>query len=444
MYLTSISDHTYNILKKLKVFCFWFIQATKFIVTWPIYLCYGVKWKRRLNWQYGFNNTFKRAQVLRNVTGRFRSKGKPRALIPYIISPFLEDQDNEKMVYHTNKWRAKEIASILDELGYIVDVMLYSDFSSKIDLNYDLLLGFGVAEKLATLMPKDSIKIRLATGCEANFHNQREGERIDQVNKRRGCRLSPIRKNTDDSSFLKYFNAIACLGNEVTAETFRPFFNRKILCFNNHGYDHLSGMLDDKDFNFSKKNFLFFGSIGQVLFGLDLLLEIFSKKPDLNLYVCGPYEKERDFVDCYHKELYETPNIIPVGWVVVGSNKYRELVSTCGSVILPICSSASAGSVITCMANGLLPIVSKWASINTQDFGITFDSLDIETIEKNIDWVSSQPSDWHKEVLYKVLKNYRLNFSQASFSKRFREILESIVKEKIEHRKKQNEEDRVI
>ena len=56
------------------------------------------------------------------------------------------------------------------------------------------------------------------------------------------------------------------------------------------------------------KKFVFFGSLGAVHKGLDLLLEVFSRMTtDCKLYVCSGYEKEEDFCKLYHKELYETP-----------------------------------------------------------------------------------------------------------------------------------------
>ena len=59
------------------------------------------------------------------------------------------------------------------------------------------------------------------------------------------------------------------------------------------------------------KSFVFFASSGQVHKGIDLLLELFSQQlKDYTLYVCSGYEQEEDFYQEYHKELYETSNII--------------------------------------------------------------------------------------------------------------------------------------
>jgi len=410
----------------------WFINVLNLLILLPKYFICRIKGCGFLWWEYEFNKLFHDSQILQNVNRVKDMVRLKRALLIYIINPFLESCNVDASVSHTNRWRSRELVRILDEIGYVVDVMKYSDYNSKISFNYDLLLGFGRAEELAKEFPQSTIKIRLATGSEANFHNKRERERIEEVNKRRYCSLQGVRRNTDNSELIRYFDAIACLGNEVTADTYRPFSEKKIYCFNNHGYDQWIGSPEGKDFAESRQNFLFFGSAGQVLFGLDLLLEVFASKPNLRLYVCGPFEKEELFVECYRKELYKAKNIVPVGWVTVGSPEYFDLTRKCGMVIVPICSGASTGSVVVCMGNGLIPIVTREAGIDTGDFGITLPSYKREDISSVVDWISSQPITWHEEMTLKVLDAASRDFSQFAFSKRFREILSEVIKDKTE------------
>lgn len=407
----------------------WLRRAARLLIPLPKYTVWRTTGGDYWRWQYEFGKFFRDSRILLNVNRAPNEGELRRALLVYTVNPFLVDRDSAKFISHTNNWRSRELARMLDELGYVVDVMHYTDYHSEVGSDYDLLLGFGPAEELAKELPQETIKIRLATGSEASFHNRRERERIEEVNRRRDCSLKPARPNQDKSELIKYFDAIACLGNEFTAATYRPFFDGQIHCFNNHGYDEWMGIPEGKDFAASRRNFLFFGGAGQVLLGLDLLLEVFSSRPNLRLYVCGPFEKEAGFTECYRQELYETENIVPVGWLRVGSSEYYSLVRKCGMVIVPICSGASTGSVVVCMGNGLIPIVTREAGIDTDGFGITLPSYGLDDIAGMVDWISRQPAEWHEEMSVEVLAAARQDFSQAAFSKRFREILAQVIED---------------
>lgn len=49
------------------------------------------------------------------------------------------------------------------------------------------------------------------------------------------------------------------------------------------------------------------------------------------------------------------------------------------------------------MYSGLIPIVTKEAGIDTEDFGITFSNDSLDEIERVIVEVSELPEDWHSE-----------------------------------------------
>jgi hypothetical protein len=383
------------------------------------------------HWARWFKNQLGRERrILRDVNQQRNTIGQPRALLVYLTRPFHMDRRSREFVTHQNRWCSVEIARLLGELGYVVDAMNWDDWHSPVvHCVYDLLIGFGRANDLAKELPPQTIKIHLATGSEVNFLNQRLRERIEEIKRRRGCSLPPVRQSSYKAENLEYYDAIACIGNTVTAATYRPYFSKNIFCWNNHGYDQWMGIPPGKDFEAARNNFLYFASGGQVLIGLDLVLEVFASRPHLKLFVCGPFEHELEFVKCFHRELYETPNIHSIGWVTVGSAEYFELVQQCSATIFPICAGGSPGSVVVCMGHGLIPIVSKEAGIDTRDFGITLPSISIEEIGKAVDSIASQSAHWHKDMADKVLTAARQDFSQAAFTQRFRAILTEVMDE---------------
>ena len=197
-------------------------------------------------------------------------------------------------------------------------------------------------------------------------------------------------------------------------------------CLSNYGFRTTKFSVDSKDFSIARKGFLFFASGSQVRKGLGLLLEVFPKHPDFDLYICSSFEYERDFCRCYHKELSETSNIHPVGWIRVNSESFYNLVQRCAYVILPTCSDASTGSVVQCMMAGLIPVVTQEAGIDTEDFGITLADDSLGEIEKTIRELSELPESWHRERSTRTRKVAEEKFSEKAFVNRWREIIGDI------------------
>ncbi len=179
------------------------------------------------------------------------------------------------------------------------------------------------------------MRIYLTTTLSHDIHNRNLLKRHELLSERRGCRVQLRRFYSDAMPYVERSDAIIGFGNEFIMSTWRTAFNLPAYPFNNYGFKETGSFVDSKDFSLERKNFPFFASKSQMPKGLDLLLEIFPKHPDLHLYIRIEYEKERDFCECYHQELYETPNIHPIGWVPVNGSEYNELVGKCASVIHP-------------------------------------------------------------------------------------------------------------
>lgn len=378
-------------------------------------------------WRYKFYHLICNSSIL--LSNVNNAKHRPRhALLCYIALPFLIERDSNQFIKHTNRWDALEIAKILDELGFTVDVMDHDDVKTQVRKKYDLLIGFGRADKLAQELPTSTIKIFLGTGSEPTDRDRCIQERTKDVSSKRNCTLKVYRTNPYPAENLKYYDVLACLGTEeATIPTYRRFFDKKIFCWPNHAYDQWIGIPAGKDFTQSRYNYLYFGTSGQILCGLDLLLEVFAKKPHLNLYVCGPFEKEKDFVKCFHSELYETPNIHPIGWVTLGSPQHRDLILKCGMVIAPMCPVIAHGSILVCMGNGLIPVVTRHAAgIDTDILGTTIPSLNTTQIGAVVEHVSNQPVVWHETISQQMISIVRSEFSQAAFSTKFKSILSEV------------------
>jgi hypothetical protein len=296
-----------------------------------------------------------------------------RALLVYLVKPFQLKDDDPRFLNHQNLKQCRQIASVLGEFRYVVDVVDVRDESFKLSKYYDLIISHKINLKSnESNFNKKPIKIYLSTGLNHVVHNRNIQKRYKRLLQRRKCNLKFRQIHQENMPYVYRADVIVGFGNDFTMNTWREIFKKTTYSFNNYGFQTTRFLLDSKNFSTARKNFLFFASGTQICKGLDLLLEIFPRHPNLNLYICSNFENEKDFCKCYHSELYETANIHPIGRIRVNSNKFYDLIQKCAYVILPSCSDASTGSVVQCMYAGLIPVVTKEVGIDTGDFGITF------------------------------------------------------------------------
>lgn len=144
-----------------------------------------------------------------------------------------------------------------------------------------------------------------------------------------------------------------------------------------------------------------------------MLLDTFKSLPNLNLHICGPIENESEF-KAYYNELYKTANIKSYGFINIDSQTFKELIQKCGFVIYPSCSEGGGAAILNVCGNGgLIPILTKEASIDVDDFGFIIKAFEDSAIKTAID--SSQSLS---EVEMKIRSNNSGNkFSYYSISK---------------------------
>ncbi|GAH28176.1 unnamed protein product [marine sediment metagenome] len=369
--------------------------------------------------------------VIYNANRVNENKYKKRALLIYLITPFYLKPDSPKFLNHQNLSCTVKIAHILDEFGYAVDVADVRDKKFYPRKNYNLVFSHRVDLKnIQHYFAEDTLKVYLSTGMNHIIHNRNLKKRVEDLFQRRGCelKLSNIKFNPEYMPFISNADAIIGFGNKFTVSTWGKFFSGPIYMVNNYGFKETKFIWSSRDYTVAKKNFVFFGGGHLMRKGLDLLLEVFSKYSDLNLYVCGLFDYDEEFKKCYYKELYQTKNIHPIGWVQVNSKRYEELIKKCAYIIHPSCEEGQPGAVVQCMYSGLIPIVSKESGVDVDAFGITLENNSLAQIAETIVRVSQLPSSWHKEHSIKTREVAEKYYSEEAFEKRFREIMSNILK----------------
>lgn len=277
-------------------------------------------------------------------------------MLSYLAAPLGYAADDQRLGGHTNAWECTAVARSMRERGYALDAIDWSDDAFTPRREYGVV--FDIHRNLERLAERAEIRWMHLTGGHPQFAYAAERARLDALAARRGVRLAP-RRSFDAADVARFDRSLAratvitMLGDTVTESTYRgvgvPIARMAVTA------SPVTPRSRDDDFH--DRTFLWFAGSGAVHKGLDLVLEVFARHPELTLHCVGPYEAERDFVAAYRRELYELPNIVSHGWMLPSDPRFREIASRAAAFVLPSASESMSTAAATCMSFGLVPIV---------------------------------------------------------------------------------------
>ncbi|MGE0278569.1 MAG: glycosyltransferase [Nitrospiraceae bacterium] len=295
-------------------------------------------------------------------------EGPPRGnvLLAYIIDPFLRTSGQPIASNHTHHWESFQIAQTFLNHGFGVDVISYMNSTFRPRKQYQFFVSARTnLEKIAgRLNPGCTIIAHLDTAHWVS-NNHAAYARLLSLQERRHATVTKSLRIIESNLAIERASIATVLGNDYTIGTYKyagkPVV--RIPISTTATFEWNTG----KDFERCRNNYLWFGSSGFVHKGLDLVLEAFAGLPHHNLWVCGPFDDEKDFITAYHRELFETPNIHAVGWTDVNSKEFVDIAENCLGLVYPSCAEGGGGSAITCMHAGIVPILSREASVDIDD-----------------------------------------------------------------------------
>lgn len=347
-------------------------------------------------------------------------------LLSYITHPFKLKSDDLTFNFHTNLWECKQIANTWIKHGYNVDIIDWenSTFLPKKDYKVFIDIHFNM-ERIAPFLGKNCKKILHITGAHWRFQNDAENKRLLALKERKGFTLQPKRQ-VPPSFGIEYADCATILGNSVTQETFaysgKPLYPIPLSTT-------VQYPLMEKKFEKIRKNFLWLGSSGMVHKGLDLVLEAFRDLPDYNLIICGPVNRESDFKKAYFKELYQSPNIKTLGFIDVSSDQFLKVIKNTCAFIYPSCSEGQAGSVITCLHAGLIPVISYESGVDVEDFGIILKKCSIGEIIDSIKGLSQKPEIELQQMSEKAWQYARTHHTKEKFAECYDKFVNKMISE---------------
>lgn len=341
---------------------------------------------------------------------------------------------------HTNNWESYELACVLNRLGFVVDVIDRTaglEDIKKLEDIYDIFIGIGAGDSgkffpdIAAQVPK-AIKVLYAMGPEPDLSDRVTRDRHNYF-RARHPEFPVIDRRlvsaVDTKRLYAVTDAIISIGTEWSFGSYTSLGKDlyKIYLSTYPGLSMSSGDFSKKD----PKKFLYFGGSGNIVKGMDLAIETFAKRPDLELYIGGP-SGEEDFNAWAKPIVAKCPNIHMLGFMDVTSQSFRDLTAQCGYVIMPSASEGCATSITTCMRRGLIPVATIEDGIELGDYGylISGEGDLLAAVEKTVDDTSRSSKE---EFMRRVLGTYAGSavYTAASFSASVEKaILEILYKQK--------------
>jgi glycosyltransferase involved in cell wall biosynthesis len=172
--------------------------------------------------------------------------------------------------------------------------------------------------------------------------------------------------------------------------------------------------------------FFFLASATQVHKGLDLLLEAAQRLPHARIYVCSYFKMEKDFCALYRKELFEAPNVFPIGRINIRSAQFQRLLAETAFAILPSASEGSPGSIVQCGYGGLIPVVSRYCGSRWPESKLIED-LTVDSVTRAMEECLAMPTEAIQQLSRAVQQRVEQECSRAAFRRRWEEILDEIV-----------------
>ena len=364
----------------------------------------------------------------------FSQSYEKRALISYIISPFIFGGDFKK---HTNHMECLTAARIFDSLGYIVDVV-NCDADVQIDYSgYDVVYGMADNLERSFEYEEGMIRIFYATGCNPIYSNVETLKRSREFIKHgRGFAFSSTRfieGNQEKQIFLS--DQVIVLGNEFVESTYTRFDDNnsswRYSRLNAFFYNNENINVQDKNYSDARSHFVWFGSSGCLHKGLDLAIQLALDHPEYTLHICGARHKEElEFWDYYQSFVNEADNIVEHGFLNVASKEFSDLMMKCGFAIFPSVSEGGCPALLTVMGNGgLIPLTSVRTGLDLPEFipVLRQEQNSLQEYEKLIEYWSTF-SDNHLREISIALKEYVCkNYTYESYKYCLEQIIRKVL-----------------
>lgn len=356
-----------------------------------------------------------------------------RVLICYVPIPNYDFSE----IIHAAYAHINQIIHTFIEMGYCIDVCFANDVQQYNRLSkkkYDIVFGFGDAFKQACKDNTRALKISFIMENHPDAVAAKYQERLDYFHKRHpniSTKTSFPRTGYFDTEQFRFSDVGILMNSRYNALNFKEFSNKGLYLIN-------SNSIFNKEFLFernintqciasSRNNFLWFGSNGLIHKGLDIVIDAFKQMPELTLNCYGIGKFEYALFD-----KIKAPNILNCHRVNVSSSAFiSSVVMRHNFMILDSCSEGMSTAVSTCMAHGIIPIISKECGFNEASCIIQLEDNSVNGVIEAIRHTFEMTDDMILAMREECYNYARRNFSLECFDKQFKKELKEILVNKI-------------
>ncbi len=321
------------------------------------------------------------------------------------------EHPNIKLYNHTGF--VYSIVKALNLNGYRVD-MIHPDSDFVVEKDYDVFIGHGAkSEKFVTQLADHTIIYQYISGLYYKVFNQESDARYDRFKLKNNVK-EPLDHNR---SMEGMHHGLEFLNNRADV-LFTIHCPRMCAAYGTNSskfyYTGLGAYIDplfivddaERDFEKGRKNFIYVGGTsGNLQKGLDLLIEAFSKTPDLNLYIYCKVEEE--ILQYCRKELASKNIHYIYHWrFPIFQDKLKSLLKECiFSVHAPINIGMGTAFMAT-LGVGMIPV--GYLDINdpTDDEVLSSD-WSVESLMVAVTKASEMPVYWCKKASSASLVRYK-------------------------------------
>lgn len=326
-----------------------------------------------------------------------------------------------------------DMIQVLSEMGYKTDVLHHDDATFIPSKPYDVFIGHPgyCFQRIESLLSKKTPRILFYPTAYWKYQNAQEQTALQSLPKETRSLLHSERHlSQNEDVLLDRADGIILLSNDLGQQTFPQCYQPKIQRLETATFLQEKRLLNltTKNFASAKYNFLFYSGSGNVLRGLFHVLDAFTHLKEYQLFISTKLEK--DFGSIFNDPLFHQSNIHYIGQTKAYSKRFFELMRSCNTLIYPSFSEGSPGAVADCMAQGLIPIVSRTAHIDVANLGRSIDPGATAQIIKNVRDIAQRDETWHKQQSSSIQQYAKRAFSQKKFRDRFRKFIDEIIANK--------------
>lgn len=282
-----------------------------------------------------------------------------RVLLSYLPArSFYPASDSD----HTNRQECRELLHLLLSRGHVVDVTAYDQVRrAKLTRSYELVIDIhDAAQWLARAGTNIGRFILYSTGCHPAYSNLVITRRCREVYERTGIEMKPVRLLLEPHAWEGVTDFAYC-GEAFQLDTYRVgrLPSHKVL-LSAQAPNEFPTLRTDRQ----NPRFVYLGSGGFLLRGLDLLFDLFQRRKDWRLDVFTDAHKDPGVAQLFPAVVAgRCANIRLHGFSNIDSPEVLTACAESVALLYPTFSDGCATAVLNAAVRGCIPVVTPMAGV---------------------------------------------------------------------------------